>query len=265
MKQLLQLVLAFICLLFASCKGCNGDNPDTNKVKNDTSSTSKLDTVHPVLKEAGISIPKDTIQTVSLEVNYSCEDAKKKLASDNYEFEELSMLLMKIAQCKTEKHNQENPNNQQVVVYSEEVDENGNGKILFNTISLKTGEDISGAAKALIGLSILGKTKDPVTTVIAGVAGDYAVDSYLDAAKKNDPLIILFPTVIPGKKLTSDIYKSVTKLKIVKKVDLVISKGIKEGAKAVKTHPEDVIAPTVTIPIKVGGKVVKKVGGWLGL
>ncbi|MEB2774553.1 hypothetical protein SYJ56_04505 [Algoriphagus sp. D3-2-R+10] len=201
-----------------------------------------------------VTYGKDTLQVLTLDVVLTCEEAKQKVASNDYDISEMNIILMKVAQCKNEEYNRAHPDSTYVTVVTEVIEEDGNSKIMFNTISLKTGEDMAEATKALIGLAVFAKTKDPLTTVIASAAGNYTVDSYLEAAKSNDPLIILFPTLIPGKKLTTDIYKSITKTQPGRKAEVVVSTLITKA----KNNPEDIIAPTVTIPAKVLIKTWKK-------
>lgn len=247
-----KLLFSFFLATLLSC-----GNSETTSTSGDTTSTTKGDTTSATSKDTGTGsqAPKDTLQALKLDVAYTCEEARKKVEANDYDITELNILLMKVAQCKNEEWNKANPNDPYVTVVTEETEPNGDAKILFNTIKLSTGEKMAEASKALLGLAVFAKTKDPVTTVVATAIGDYSVDAYLDAAKKDDPLIILLPTLIPSKKLTTDIYKSVTKTKVAKKVEAVVSKPIDHA----KKNPEDIIAPTVTVPIKAAKKVIDKI------
>lgn len=191
------------------------------------------------------------INVATLETEVSCEDARKRVATQGYSSpEEGQILLMKITQCDTKQWNTDHPEDPKVTVVSESAE----GKILFNTISIKDAEKIRDAAKVIAGATLIAElgASDPLTMTIVTAGGDYTVDAYFDAAKKSDPLIIVFPTLIPGNKLTTD---ALVALKLKKPAEVTIQKTEEH----LKKHPEDLIAPTVTVPTREAVKVIKKI------
>ncbi|RLJ75130.1 hypothetical protein [Pedobacter alluvionis] len=95
------------------------------------------------------------------------------------------------------------------------VEESGKPRALFNLIDTKTLTTATAYAKALAEFApalvasgtgpageILNKTG--ITTALS----KYSIEAYYQSALQNDPLIILYPGAIPGKKLSEDVIKN---------------------------------------------------------
>ncbi|HEY0457337.1 MAG TPA: hypothetical protein VGE41_13280 [Verrucomicrobiae bacterium] len=169
-----------------------------------------------------------TVNVSTLDGSISCEEAKKRFTSDEYESpEEGQILMMRITRCKTESWNNKHPEDPKVVVVSPDE----NGRILFNTLHIGTAEKIRDAAKVVVDAALIGETgaSDPLSMAVVTAAGNYTVDSYFEAAKKNNPLIIIFPAAVPGQKMTADALKA---LHLKNPQDFVVKSGqhvLREG------------------------------------
>lgn len=111
--------------------------------------------------------------------------------------------MAQMIECNNREWNKLHPEDPRVTIATP-VMENDNPKILFNTISLKTGEDIANASKKIITLVIAAETGNEMATAIGTVAGNYSVNAFLEAAKRDDPLIIVMPSAIPNIQLGKD-------------------------------------------------------------
>ena len=139
--------------------------------------------------------------------------------------------------------------------------ESGN-KILFNTISLKTGEDIAKAAKVVVAIVAAVETDgSPQAVAGATLVGNYAVESYLTAAKNNDPLLIIAPGAIPGAQLAKDgynisqsVFKEAVKLDFDKPITIQVDAAKKIYAFSQTAVDEASRFGIPIIKIPVGGK-----------
>ncbi len=158
------------------------------------------------------------------------------------------------------------------VVFTEE---NGNPRVLFNLIDLKTLTTAKEYSKAIVDFApiILAGSTGPIGEVlletgIATAVGKYSVEAYYESAIKNDPLIILYPGIIPGKKFTAD---AVKELKL-NKVYNEVTKVWESPVVAVVTPFFNPIKTTTVIldgakdvgkeVVKAAEKVVKKLKFW---
>lgn len=163
----------------------------------------------------------------SLDSKLSCEEAKQIFFDGSYtSYDQMIEVSAKVEQCKLEEYNARNPTDP--VVTTMNVDNSGeNPKILFNTIRLKDAEKIADISKVLISIgAAIEFDGDPQSVAIVSAMGNFSVDAYLEAAKKNDPLIIFLPTVIPTLKVGKDVFKAVVEGKLVDKVEVTIQDGI---------------------------------------
>jgi hypothetical protein len=144
----------------------------------------------------------------------------------------------------------------QVLFYE---DSKGNPKVLFNLIDLKTLKTAKKYADYLVDFApmIITETTGPFGDILmkSGVVtavGKYSVDAYYEAAIKDDPLIIFYPSLIPGKKFTMDVIKELSSNKVYNEVSKVwelpnkivinpIAKIAKSGTKEVVRGTENVV------------------------
>ena len=171
----------------------------------------------------------------------SCEEAKRKVSTDDYEnLDDCNEANKKHAQCNARKFPADDP----VVVAVEYPDQPG--RFFFGLIHHKDAANASLLAKAIIRLVpfTIGLSEEDMKIIT--VAGDYTVDAYHAALKRDDPLLILSPTVIPGNQLANDALKKFLPeaKRAVKKVDKATSSD----------------AATITAPLLRPDKTVKKIG-----
>lgn len=118
---------------------------------------------------------------------------------------EIDIYTMRDRQCLTKVYNQANPSDPVVVVASYDP---GEKKVLFNTIKAKQASDVAVGCKIVVAVSTANAfSDDPLTGALAGAAGKYSCDAYLQAALTSDPLLILLPTLIPSIELTKDVWR----------------------------------------------------------
>jgi hypothetical protein len=87
------------------------------------------------------------------------------------------------------------------------------GNVFFNV--LKSSDADRAKQLADIAIDVYAATvapASPLGDVIIDETGHYSTGAMLEAAKKNDPLIILAPTTVPGEKLTADVLHSLRKM-----------------------------------------------------
>jgi hypothetical protein len=278
MKKKLHFLYAnWSIILLIILYSCNNGDTSSDVARQDslkkvfadsTANVKKLDT----LKKFGIL----TLDTTNL----SCDSIAKLLTSfGQVDPEQYIYLFTQAQNCNARVYNKNNPDSAKVVVAYEDPKEN---KILFNTISLKIGEDIAAAAKKIITIAVALETNgDPESVAIANIAGGYTVDAYLEAAKNNNPLIIIMPTAIPnvqlakdGYRLTEAAYKQSTKLKLDLPITIQVNaaKAVfslsqkaadfaeKQGVKTINVGPIKVPVPNINpLPESTKPKdVVKK-------
>lgn len=201
----------------------------------------------------GVQAAEAVIPAGSVSTRYSCEEAARKIANKEFanpdEQFELSMI---VANCGVTSYNnsQPDPDKKKVVVVTMNPDDQ---KILFNTITLGEAKKARSVCQSLVS-SFAGQqlqdTGDPIYIAVA-VGGRYSCDAYFDAAVKSDPMLIVFPTFIPGVKVTSDVIG----------VARTAGQGIKQH---LDNHPGTVVSPTMGAQAELLKEVGKKVGGDVG-
>ena len=174
-----------------------------------------------------------------------------------------NQFIMKMMQCRNIAWNKAHPANARVTIVHEEE-----GALVFDTLPVKTVEDAGEVAKKIITIGAFAKTGDPMITGVATVAGNYTVDAYVQAAKKNDPLIIIMPTIIPAKQLTKDalhlttgVYKAVTKIDPLKVFTVQI-----DGTKVALIGAKAAVGLAKAAPgavVDAGGAVINVIGDGL--
>lgn len=172
------------------------------------------------------SIGKVYLQFNSLDQSINCDSVNKLIQKygsiEKIEDADLKLLaIMGQIQCSVNMLNTlsaavgDSSYYQAQVVFSEE---DGNPRVLFNLIDLKSLTTGAAYAKAIVDLApmILTSSTGPVgdflmESGIANAVGNYSIDAYYESAIKNDPLIILYPTIIPAKKFSEDVIKELKK------------------------------------------------------
>jgi hypothetical protein len=205
-----------------------------------------------------IAVPAHAQQKVgvgSFESSLSCDAALERLNSygslSSLDQLETSTVL---ARCAASKHNKENPTDP-VVVQTQPAPNDGQSKILYNIIHVKDAEKvIAGCAGALtIGGMLVGDTEGQ----LAGAFGDLTCSAYYEAAAKNDPLLILAPSMIPGDKVTRDVLAKIGLGETYDKAKNEIAKAAEKITEEAKRNPGMVIAPTVVAPVQALCKLAK--------
>lgn len=142
----------------------------------------------------------------------SCPDAADKVMHGDptkIDPAEMDILLMKHRECLAEAWNTAHPEDPIVAVATYDPKEE---KVLFGTIKVRDAQALvvvcKGMASIVTGEEFSG---DPLTFAIAGAAGNYGCDSYLQAAVRNDPMLILLPTYVPGMRLYGDLWREIRK------------------------------------------------------
>lgn len=134
----------------------------------------------------------------------TCEQVDAALRAPSNDPNVFAALQLKQIECNARRFNDANPNDRVVAAATFDQDD-PNRRILFGLLKFNDAASARDAAKlvlAMAGKSIAGG--DPLTTKIVDAVGTYSIDAYFDAASRNDPLLIVFPTAVPGAKLTTD-------------------------------------------------------------
>jgi len=182
------------------------------------------------------STGKSYINFNSLDQSLSCDSINKltqKFGSlDKIDDPDLRLLaIMAQIQCSVTMLNNlahavgDSSHYQAQVVFTEE---NGNPRVLFNLIDLKSLTTGKEYAKFIVNFApvLLAGSTGPVgdflmETGIATAVGKYSIDAYYESAIKNDPLIILYPSIIPAKKFSQDVMKELKKNNVYNEVSKV--------------------------------------------
>lgn len=149
-----------------------------------------------------------------------------------------------------------------------ESDQNGNPRVLFNLIDLKTLSTARDYAKTIVDFApiLLAAYTGDVGNFLAesGIAtalGKYSVDAYYESAIENDPLIIFYPTIIPFKKFSGEVIKEIKSNHIYNEVKNVWESPVGTIANPmlkIVTSPETVIKEAGTV-MKGTEKAIKKI------
>ncbi len=285
--KLIYVSLIPITTIIASCND-NGSQAEAKRIADSITlanhiadSVRTIDSTNELEEKARIFNLKDSANTVAVMgielTDSSCADITKAISMDTIQDPMVySLYVFKAIQCKNRVFNQQHPEAATVTVVHEE-----NGKILFNTLRVNTAEKIADAAKKIISIGSFVKSGGdvPITT-LATIAGNYSVDAYVKAAKKNDPLIILMPAAIPNIQMVKDaltlnpenIVKAIPldptePLKIVASGAAGMAEfsfvGAKAAVKLAASTPGYVVDATGKV-IKVIGKGAEAVGGVAG-
>ena len=120
--------------------------------------------------------------------------------------------------------------------------------ILFDIMSLEQGEKVREACRKLAGGYAAAAIADPVSSTLAGVAGTYSCDAYFDAAVRSDPMLIAFPALVPGQKLTVEVFNATIN-------------NIAKLRNYFERHPQDAVFPTSP---GAQGRLLEEAGKELG-
>jgi hypothetical protein len=149
----------------------------------------------------------------TLQTAVSCDSARAKVARQDFESaEEGQILMMKIAQCDVAGWNDLHPSDPRIVLVAPDLDPSPGkkGRMLFNTLPIADAAQQREAAT--IALSWAGvppsAAADPLAFPAMAAAGKFTVGSYFDFAKRNDPVIIFFPSALSGRKLSTQSLKA---------------------------------------------------------
>ncbi|MCF1458880.1 MAG: hypothetical protein LPH21_15435 [Shewanella sp.] len=195
-------------------------------------------------------------EVAKLETKVTCKEARECVKTECWDddFARMDEVMMRYRECKAIAHNNDKPNDPVVVIAT--IDDNK--KIFYSTIHLKDAKELHGMCKVIASMTAAEYAGDPVTTTISGYLGSYSCDSYLEAAIANNPLLVLFPANIPGNKLTKDVLTLLGAQGIIDYPEKIAKKAVDKAAEHVQKNPEDLVAPTVTVPYREGKKILEK-------
>jgi len=171
------------------------------------------------------------LDAYSLETELTCDEAKKLFIDGKYfdDFARMVEIEAKVKSCTLAQYNQQRPDDPAVVTMTIDMKED-NPKILFNTIRLKEAEKVADISKLLITVGANAEfSGEPATVSIVSAMGNYSVDAYMEAAVKNDPLIIFVlgsPLNVVTKKLGKDLIKTILEGKLDNKIEIIAMDGL---------------------------------------
>jgi|GEM_PF-4349797 len=175
----------------------------------------------------------------------SCQQAQDRLSKNQFngQPEKLELALVQL-KCTLAAYNHTQPTSKQkVAVLTQNPD--GDHKILFKLVNVHDAEKARDVCNTIAGsyaAKSLAATGDPMYIVAAGGAR-YSCQAYFEAAVKSDPLLIVFPTLIPGQKLTAEAFT------------LTVVKG-RQLADYIKEHPAALAVPSIAAQ----GELLKEIG-----
>jgi len=212
--------------------------------------------LHAIIK-LGKKIQK-VLRVYSQSGGLTCEKAKEIFLDNNYEnFEQLVEVNAVIEKSQLTAFNKQHPEDPLIGTMS--FDTSGeNPKILFNTIRLKDAQKVANVSKVLIAIGAgVEFGGDPTLTTIVSALGDFSVDAFLEAAKKNDPLIIFLPQFIPTIKIGKSVYKTIIENKLKDKIEI----GFRDGIDFLKENPqlllEGALDPVIATFKKVAPRAIQ--------
>jgi hypothetical protein len=219
MKQILMSLISLSVIILVSCNnGTDSKQENIDSVKN---AKKVQDSITKVDDSIAIVRRNDTLNALGLKnvelSDSSCPLIAKALDSNLIEEPiDFTLFMGKMLACRDKEWNQNHPDKPEVTLMSQDE----NNKVLFNTVSIKTADDIANVTKTILTIGIAYKTGNPILTAIGSQVSNYTVNSYLDAAKRNDPLILIYPSAIPAKQFVGDASKiTVAGLKELSKLD----------------------------------------------
>jgi hypothetical protein len=142
----------------------------------------------------------------------SCTEASEKVRSPEFATmvpADVDIYMIRYRQCLTAAWNTSHPEDPQVLLATYDPDPE-HGGVLFNSISIRDAQNVTAACK--VAASVIGGQEfgdNAVTYALSGAIGNYACDSYLQAAVRNDPLLILLPNYIPAFQLQRDVWNEI--------------------------------------------------------
>jgi hypothetical protein len=165
------------------------------------------------LKRIGVGAPDSGL---------SCSDAAdtvgKSARGQEVRPDELAHASTRHFDCRTRTWNTNHPQNTYSGVAALDPRQQ---RVFFEAIDMHSAEQIRDACKVVVTLGTSGDfLGDPTNASIAGAAGNYSCNAYFDAAVNNNPLLVIAPNLIPGIKMTQDVWKAVPQF-----IHVVQSKG----------------------------------------
>ncbi|MDW9805257.1 hypothetical protein GOA91_20460 [Sinorhizobium meliloti] len=132
-----------------------------------------------------------------------------KLADSDSSIEEYNSNMAIFQQCmavRFSKKQEQEKKRERVIATGTAV----NGKIVIYELITVDPDDaaqvkqVCQAAAEAVGLTVA----DPVTSILVTTAGQVSCGSYVDAALRSDPLLIVAPTLLPGIDVTKDVLRA---------------------------------------------------------
>jgi hypothetical protein len=214
-----------------------------------------------------LAAPSDTLKLYAfkLDTTMSCQEARQRYIDDSCSnIDECNALLLYAKRCDLRSHNAKNPTDKKFLITKVEVTPEGEERILFGLMDIGTGVDIANLAKAavtvLTGNAFL---KDRYTAAVVDFTGKYAIDSYLEAAIRNDEFLIFAPAYIPAIKLAEDALNEISTNKHIKKMTLEVREFSKGMINELANNPRKLIAPIEVHTMEIIGKELKIVDSFV--
>jgi hypothetical protein len=198
-----------------------------------------------------VSTRDTTINLSSVVVDISC-DSLRALFADKKKYSELPPELkylysLKIVGCAQEEYNKQKKSKNIVIVRQDGDDPD---RIYFDLIDLSDAEKARDALYQTLGIAALIVPGENLKVQIVTAAGRYSIDAFFKAAYKDDPLLVLCPSMIPGNQITKDVINEIKRNKVYDKM----SKTWKDNKGTITT-----IVPGIGITLQTGEKVGKEV------
>jgi hypothetical protein len=261
-------LIAVIAITFTHCNNSSGTASSTDsggsiKPADSSSVTAEatIDTIHDKIDSSKTII----IPTIDLG-DIDCDSVAALLAKRGIRDPAFQNLLdVKNNNCNLAAWNKVRTDSPKVTIVTQDIS-NGNTRLLFNTMDAKTADQIAKVSKNIVTLvAAMESDGNFEVTTVATIAGNYTVDAYVQAAKKNDPLIFIYPAAIPAKRLTVDTYNTLLKGKTFVPAEYVVNGVVSAGTDIVDvgkgTAKTAVKGATiiVTAPLKIIKAIVPKV------
>ena len=193
------------------------------------------------------------------DTDIDCVTAKEKFIKSDYETVEESLeLMIKISSCDLINEIEKIPEHdgKRVVVYIDNDSSKGEGnhRVLFGVLDVKDAEKAAQYSKYVVQM-IAGAiaTVDPIRGILVNKIGEFSIDEYLIAAKSNNPLIVLYPTSIPGNRKIREVFKEISNSKVYKSITHEIHKFTEETLK----HPTNLLIPSAKTVYEIVGNTFK--------
>lgn len=182
----------------------------------------------------------------------SCKQAAALLKQDKFSSEDEKLVVKsKDMKCEVENYNRRHSKDQsenRKIAYMT-LDQNDHKRVLFDIVTLKEAKKADALCKTLTGGFLAVAVPDANASTLLGALGSMRCDKYFDLAVKNDPLLIVFPTLAPEVRLTVEVIQTARE-------------AAPKLAEYYKSHPGDVA--TIGMNPAAQGRLLQQFGRSVG-